>query len=119
MSKANGGAADDELDQELRATMASGLGALFEDQDRVSIRTHSGGIFDGTVEDSNLAGVLLRTDDKRLFFVSFAGIEHAEIFEGEQEGDGEDADEDATKPDGVDGDAGGSDVTPISPARAS
>jgi len=105
--------ADAELETELRATMASGLGGLFEDGDGVEIHTHSGGEFKGTIEDSNLAGVLLRLDDKRLFFVSFSGIEHAEIFERADEPEGETDDDDV-----VDADASaGSPITPISTAR--
>jgi hypothetical protein len=105
-------------DLELEATVASGLGGLFEDGDEVVIRTHSGGIFEGTIEDSNLAGVLLRQEDRRLFFVSFSGIEHAEIFEPEAA----ETDDDKTETEGpqtaaADAGAGG-DVPPIT-GRAS
>jgi hypothetical protein len=107
---------DAELEQELRATMASGLGGLFEDGDRVAIVTHSGGKFDGTIEDSNLSACLVRTDDKRLFLVTFAGIEHAEIFEAEQTEDEPEPD-DEEEPAAAAG--GGAPVTDISTARAS
>jgi hypothetical protein len=106
---------EDELEQELRATMAAGLGSLLEDGDRVAIVTHSGGKFEGTIEDSNLSACLVRSDDNKLFFVTFAGIEHAEIFEQETTDDDPEGKEDEPAP--VDDD--GAPVTDISTARAS
>ena len=81
-----------ELAAELHVTALSAFGSMFEAGEQVSIRTHSGGLFEGEVEDSNLAGVLVRTqagNGDRLFFVSFSGIEFAEIFEADEDGGGD------------------------------
>lgn len=107
--------AEDE-EKRLRANVAAGLGPVFEIDDRVSIVTHSGGKFDGVIEDSNIAGVLLRTDEDRLFFVSMTGIEHAEIFEEDGDDGGKDAEDDEPEEDAPAAAAGegeGAAVTPI------
>ena len=95
MSPKSSPAPDDSLDAQ--ASVAAALESLFDPGERVSLRTHNGATFDGTVEDSNLVGIVIRTEDDRVFFVSFAGIESAELFDGEETeddpGDGEAPDE--------------------------
>lgn len=82
-----------ETEARLRATMAGAFGSMFEIDDRVAIVTHSDRKFAGVVEDSNIVGLLVRLDDERLVFVSFTGIEHAEIFEEPDPGEGEHAED--------------------------
>lgn len=83
-----------ELERELRATMSSGIGAVLEIGDRVNVVTNSGVQFEGTIDDVNLAGFVVRTVDEkekreRVFFVSMGGFEYLEILEEDDEGEGE------------------------------
>lgn len=88
-------ATEEELERELRVTMSSGIGAVVELGDRLDIHTHSGGHFEGAVEDCNLSGIVIRTPEDRLFFVSMSGIEYAEIFEADDDDGARDEVEDA------------------------
>lgn len=108
---------------EARSALAAAFGAIFELEDRVEIHTHSGGVFAGEVEDCNFSGIMLRlypvepAKRGRLFFVSFSGIETAEIFEDEEpDGDGEEEDDDEA---GVSAPAGedGPSITPITTTK--
>lgn len=110
---------DREAAHELHVAVTQGLGAVLDVGDAVEIHTHSGGTFSGTVEDVNLVGVVLCSTDKetegRVFFVSYSGIEYAEIFSDDEDddgGDGEPADDEAEIAGPAPSD-GGEDVTPI------
>lgn len=109
-----------DLVTEYRMALAAAFGAMFEVEDRVEIHTHSGGVFAGEVEDCNFSGIVIRlwpaegAKRGRLFFVSFSGIEHSEIFEDEDPDDGAEETDDGqqtavTAPAGAEGAA----VTPI------
>ena len=108
---------DDETERELLSGVSSGIGAVLEHGDRLEIHTHSGGKFEGSVEDCNLAGVVIRTTEERLFFVSMSGIEYAEIFEAADEGDGEETEDEASVPDAA-APTTGEGVTPINTRAA-
>lgn len=81
-----------EVQAELGGAMLSAFGSLFEVGEPVNVRTHNGAIFEGDIEDANLVGIVIRCEGDRLFFVSYSGIESAELLERDlEDGDGDKA----------------------------
>lgn len=108
-------------EEDFHGVMTAAFGSIFEIEDRLAVRTHSGALFEGEVVDCNFAGIMIRLwppagqKTGELHFVSFTGIESSRVFEEDEPDDGDEESDDDGEEAAVAAPAGeaGAGITPI------